>query len=243
MVFDAMSDPAILLEARNIQRSLADGPRLLDNVSLQLRAGARLSITGASGSGKTLLLRALAVLDPVDSGQVLWQGRPVAHERVPRYRRQAVYLHQRPAMLDHHVEAALRRPFRLAAHRGRRFERERIVGWLGQLGRDGGFLAKQTRDLSGGEIQLVALLRAIQLDPAVLLLDEPTAAIDSATTQAIEQWLCRWVDEPNARRAFLWVTHDEAQAPRVAETTLHMAYGRITDRPETSDASGTNGIS
>ena len=178
------------------------------------------------------------MLDPVDSGRIFWQGHPVTQEGVPRFRRQAVYLHQRPAMLDENVEAALRRPFRLAAHRGRWFERERIVEWLGPLRRDGEFLAKQTRDLSGGEIQLVALLRAVQLGPTVLLLDEPTAAIDSATTQAIEQWLCRWIDEPNTRRAFLWITHDEAQANRVAETTLQIAHGKIFDRYETSDASG-----
>jgi len=202
---------------------------MLDDVSVQIRAGARLSIAGSSGAGKTLLLRALAMLDPVDAGKILWHGRPVMHDGVPRFRQQAIYLHQRPALLEEDVEAALRRPFRLAAHRRRSFERERIVKWLGQLGRDGTFLAKQTRELSGGEIQLVALLRAVQLDPTVLLLDEPTAAIDSAATQAVEQWLCQWIDQPNSGRAFVWVTHDKTQADRVAETNLHMAHGRLAD--------------
>jgi len=155
-----------LLEARNLVRRHPDGRRwLLDDVSLEVHAAARISVTGPSGAGKTLLLRALAMLDPLDGGQLFWKGRPVVGKDVPRFRRDLLYLHQRSAMLQQTVEAALRRPFLLAVHRQRQFDRGRLVGWLGELGRGESFLRKRTDDLSGGETQIVALLRALQLDP------------------------------------------------------------------------------
>ena len=219
-----------LLEARNITRRHADGHgRLLDDVSLEVHAAQRLAVTGASGSGKTLLLRALTMLDPLDGGQVRFKGDLVHRDGIPEFRRQAIYLHQRAALMEEQVEAALRRPLKLFAHRRRRFDKDRITEWLGQLGRDESFLAKQVGDLSGGEIQIAALLRAVQLDPAVLLLDEPTAALDRQTTAAVEKLLSDWVAESPHSRAMVWVTHDARQARRVADKTLCMEEGRIED--------------
>jgi len=217
-----------LLEARNLVRRHPDGRRwLLDDVSLEVHAAARISVTGPSGAGKTLLLRALAMLDPLDGGQLFWKGRPVVGKDVPRFRRDLLYLHQRSAMLQQTVEAALRRPFLLAVHRQRQFDRGRLVGWLGELGRGESFLRKRTDDLSGGETQIVALLRALQLDPSVLLLDEPTAALDSSTTSAVEELLKRRLAESPHAPAMVWVTHDAKQGRRVAERTLRMEAGRL----------------
>jgi putative ABC transport system ATP-binding protein len=83
------------------------------------------SLSGPSGSGKTLLLRALAVLDPVDEGELLWRGRPVSGTSVPPFRAEAVYLHQRPALIGTSVEDTLRRPLSLDVHRRRSFDRQR----------------------------------------------------------------------------------------------------------------------
>ena len=123
----------------------------------------------------------MAMLDPLDAGSIRWQGRAVAGEAVPGYRKQVIYLHQRPALLDGSVEDNLRHPFTLKAHRDRRFDRSGSIDLLARLGRDRSFLDKASRDLSGGEAQIVGLVRALQLDPAVLLLDEPTASLDPAT--------------------------------------------------------------
>ncbi len=230
-----MSSETILLEARNIARRHGDGRRwLFKDVSLEVRAAERLSIAGPSGSGKTLLLRALAVLDPLDQGEVRWKGRSVHRDLIPQFRQEVIYLHQRPALWQETVEAALRGPFSLGVHRGRRFDNHRIVELLGQLGRDQSFLAKRAADLSGGEIQIVSLIRALQLDPTLLLLDEPTAAIDRQTTAAVEDLLRRWVADSPDRRATVWVTHDAEQARRVAERTLQMKNGTIRDASRTS---------
>jgi len=225
-----MSADLPLVEARNVARRHPDGRQwLLDHVSLEIRAGARLSISGPSGSGKTLLLRALALLDPLDDGDISWQGRPIRGHDVPDFRRRVVYLHQRPALFETTVEAALRRPFSLRAHRQRRFDRDRIVGWLEGLRRDASFLGKPVGELSGGESQIAALLRALQLDPAVLLLDEPTAALDPPAVAAVEKLLRDWVEELPEKRATVWVTHHARQAARVGEMTVHIVSGRIKD--------------
>ena len=217
-----------LLEARHIGRRHPDGRQwLLEDVSLEIGPGEQLAVVGPSGSGKTLLLRALALLDPFDQGEVRWRDRPVRRDEIPAFRRQAVYLHQRPALLEETVEAALRRPFSLRSHRAGRFDRDRVLRWLGELDRDDSFLEKRVPDLSGGEIQIAALLRAIQLDPALLLLDEPTAALDARTTSTTEQLLDRWVEESAGARALVWVSHDAEQARRVARRTLCVDGGRI----------------
>lgn len=217
-----------LLEARHIGRRHPDGRQwLLEDVSLEIGPGERLAVVGASGSGKTLLLRALALLDPFDRGEVRWRDRPVRRDEIPAFRRQAVYLHQRPALLEETVEAALRRPFSLRSHRAGRFDRDRVLHWLREFDRDDSFLKKRVPDLSGGEIQITALLRAIQLDPALLLLDEPTAALDSRTTSTTEQLLDRWVEESADARALVWVSHDAEQARRVARRKLCVDGGRV----------------
>ena len=142
---------------------------LLRGICLELRPGDRLSMVGPTGSGKTLLLRALALLDPLDEGTVVWRGRAVRGEAVPRYRQNVVYLHQRPALFEGSVEENLRLPLSLAIHRGASFDRGRVLMRLEALGLGETFLEKSARDLSGGEGQIVSLLRAIQLGPSILL--------------------------------------------------------------------------
>jgi putative ABC transport system ATP-binding protein len=200
---------------------------LIRDVSLALRPGDRLAIRGPSGAGKTVLLRALAVLDPLDAGAIHWNGKPVRGELIPTFRSQVIYLHQRPALFEGSVRANLEQPFALKVFRGRRFERDRAVGLLKELGRDASFLEKPACDLSGGEAQLVALLRAIQLAPKILLLDEPTAALDAHATQTVEQLIDCWFGEQPGQRAFVWISHDAEQARRVAGRTLEMHSGQL----------------
>ena len=222
-----------LLEARGIGRRRPDnGGWLLEDASLTVSAGMRLSIVGPSGSGKTLLLRAMAMLDPLDSGEIRWQGRTVRREATPSFRKTVLYLHQRAALLEDTVEAAVRRPYGLAVHRRKSFDRDRVVDLLGQLGRDPAFLAKSVGDLSGGEIQITALVRAVQLDPTVLLLDEPTSALDPQTAAAVESLLGRWITDGPSGRAMLWVSHDAQQARRVSDRTMVMEGGRVVRSEE-----------
>jgi putative ABC transport system ATP-binding protein len=200
---------------------------LLSGVCFEVRPGDRLAIIGPSGAGKTVLLRAIAMLDPVEEGTIRFRGLAIACDAIPSYRGEVVYLHQRPALLEGRVDAILEHPYSLKVHRTKRFDRDRIVDLLGGLGRDEAFLGKSSRDLSGGEAQIVALLRAIQLDPAILLLDEPTASLDQGAVRAIEGLVGRWLEEDSEGRAVVWVSHDMEQARRVSTRSLAMQSGRL----------------
>jgi putative ABC transport system ATP-binding protein len=206
---------------------------LLRDVSLDVRAGDRLAVLGPTGAGKTLLLRALALLDPVDEGTIRWRGAAVRRDAIPAFRSRVVYLHQRPALFAGTVEENLRAPFQLRAHGQRRFDREQLLERIEWLGRDRSFLAKPLRELSGGESQLVAVLRALQLDPAILLLDEPTAALDAATSRAIEHLVSGWFEERPGERASAWVSHDHEQARRVADRVIFVKDGRLESEAAT----------
>jgi putative ABC transport system ATP-binding protein len=200
---------------------------LLRGICIAICPGDRLAVIGPSGAGKTLLLRALAILDPLSEGVIQWRGRKVSGNDAPAYRREVIYLHQRPALFPGSVETNLRYPFSLGVNWSSSFDKDRTLDLLESIGRVASFLEKSSRDLSGGEAQIVALLRAIQFDPSILLLDEPTTSLDLGTARAIEELLLRWLSEAPAERAFLWVSHDSDQVRRVADKSLRMNGGRL----------------
>src|SRR6516225_10098175 len=102
------------------------GDWLLHGVCIAISPGDRLAVTGPSGAGKTLLLRALALLDPLDEGVIQWKGQSVSGSDVPAYRREVIYLHQRPSLFEGSVEANLRYPFSLKVNRGRSFNKDQL---------------------------------------------------------------------------------------------------------------------
>lgn len=227
-VTDLGPDLRGLLHARGIgRRDPKGGEWLIRDVNVTVNRGDRLAVLGPTGAGKTVLLRSLALLDPLDAGSIQWQERDIRGEAVPVYRTQVIYLHQRPALFDGTVEQNLRYPFTLKAHRGRHFDRERVIELLGTLERGTSFLEKASHDLSGGEAQIVALVRAVQLDPVILLLDEATASLDARASRAVENLIDGWFGSHAGERALVWVSHDHAQARRVANRSARMAAGRL----------------
>ncbi len=222
-----MSTSSILLACRDLQRNNErGGTPLLHGITVQVRIGDRCAMVGASGSGKSLLLRALAQLDPRATGAVTFRGQAADEMRIPLFRRHVMYVTQHVTLLPGTVEDNLRIPFQLAARRSESFDRERIVGQLNTLGRDAEFLDKPVSELSGGEARTVTLLRALQLQASVLLLDEPTSSLDDASARAVESLVHAWFTR-QPERAYLWVTHSEDQARRVADRVWRMEGGRL----------------
>ena len=223
---ESSSDAAILVNRIGRRDPKGDG-WLIREISFALTFGDRLGVVGPSGSGKTVLMRAIAMLDPLDAGSIQWRGGAIEGDAVPAYRKQVIYLHQRSALWDGTVEDNLRYPYTLKAHAGKSFDRERAVELLHDLGREPAFLDKSSRDLSGGESQIVALVRAVQLEPVVLLLDEPTASLDPATAQAVERLVDRWLAARNSEGALIWVSHDWDQTVRVTSRRLTLRSGQL----------------
>lgn len=205
----------MLLEVRNLALGLAGQP-VWQGVSFSLAAGECLSLSGASGSGKSLLLRAIAGLIPLQAGEVWFRDRSQADWAMPDYRAQVQYVPQRAVLPEGSVEENLRLPFGLQAWRQQPFDLDLAVALLRCLGRDPEFLTKPATALSGGEGQIVALVRSLLIQPSVLLLDEPTAALDRQTTEQVEALIGNWVKDAT-ERACCWVSHDPAQQSRLGD--------------------------
>lgn len=197
---------------------------LWHDLDLEIGAGECVAIAGASGVGKTMLLRALAGLAPVTAGAIHFRGRALDHWHMPAYRAQVVYLAQRPALPEGSVEAALRRPFHLQVHRGKRYCAATVSGYLETLGFDTEFLGRDSENLSGGEAEIAAMLRALLIEPVILLLDEPTASLDEETTRRMEGLIGTWL-QGDDRRACVWTSHDRAQLERVSRRIIALQNG------------------
>ncbi|QEY31271.1 ATP-binding cassette domain-containing protein [Synechococcus sp. RSCCF101] len=215
----------MILEARNLSCRLA-GAWLWHGLNLDLRAGERVGLIGPSGSGKTLLLRQVARLERLQSGTLQLAQRSPEQWGLQEWRSRVSYVPQQPVALGGTVADDLRQPFRYAVHRHRGWPQRRLEQWLRHLGRPESFLERRTEHLSGGERQLLGLLRALQLDPAVLLLDEPSASLDQATCHRLEQLLLAW--QTGGERALLIVSHDPRQIRRLC--------GRVQPLPAASSA-------
>ncbi len=213
--------PALLAAERLGRKISSSRSWLWRGVEFDLNPRTRLGLVGPSGSGKTLLLRALVGLDPVDEGRVLVAGQPLEARDLPTRRQTILYLSQRPALFEGSVEANLKMPFEFSIHRGRAYDRARVLRDLAALGRDEDFLRRPASRLSGGEGQIANLVRALQLDPQILLLDEPTASLDADATHRAECLLDCWL-RATPDRACIWTSHDPAQIERATDACLDL---------------------
>jgi putative ABC transport system ATP-binding protein len=196
------------LEARELRADLAKDRSI--QASLALDAGAALQVAGPSGAGKTTLLRLLARLETRDGGELLLDGEPAERIKPTRWRRRVVYLAQQPAMLEGTVLDNLAAGF-LPAEGGGIFpdaKRDQACRLLSALGLDsnGELLEQTATTLSGGEAARVALCRALLIEPAVLLADEPTANLDSDSAALLVEVVRRWLGDGGA---LVLVAHDE----------------------------------
>jgi UDP-glucose/iron transport system ATP-binding protein len=168
---------------------------------LALDAGEIAVLVGANGTGKTLFLRAIADLDPVDEGTCELDGTPREDLAPAEWRRRVVYVHQRNPSTGPTVGADLARIGALVAQAGRTLSPP-----------PGLDACRPTATLSGGEAQRLALERALAISPEVLLLDETTSQLDGQRAREAERRVREWADGGGC---VVWVSHDAGLAARV----------------------------
>lgn len=184
----------------------------LEPTSFELAAGECIALRGPSGAGKTLLLRAIADLDP-NQGEVRLNGVPREKIPAPTWRRRVGYLPAEPGWWSE----------RLADH----FQDwDSQAGPVRRLKLSPDLAERRVSQLSTGERQRLALLRALERRPEVLLLDEPTGPLDDESTAAVEAMLR---EMQSNGLALIWVTHDKRQAERVGNRRFWIDRGRLRE--------------
>ena len=211
-----------ILSVRGLGRKI-DKYWIWRNLNLELFSGEKVAVLGASGSGKSLLLRTLAGLDQVQAGKIIFQGKNINNWHLPKYRSQIIYLHQRPALWEGTVESNLRQVYRLKVNLHLAYNRAAILNYLQILHKNDDFLKRPVSAISGGEAQIVAFLRALQLAPKILLLDEPTASLDAQTASSLEALVSAWQAE-DPQRAYLWTSHDPTQLKRITNRQILLRF-------------------
>jgi len=200
------ADAPVILSVRELRSRFA-GPFTFD-----VRAGECIAIQGPSGAGKSVLLRMLADLDPHD-GAALLDGRPAASMPAPAWRAAVVYQAAEPAWWED-----------TAREHFTGVDTAFVERTLAALGLAASVLDTGIDRLSTGERQRLALVRSLARRPRVLLLDEPTAALDPASIGRAEALLRDCLAEG---LAVLIVTHAIEQARRLAHRSFHLERGRL----------------
>ncbi|KAI9275445.1 P-loop containing nucleoside triphosphate hydrolase protein [Phascolomyces articulosus] len=202
-----------LFESHQISMQLPGNRWLFKDINIELNQREILVLQGASGTGKTTLLKCLAELIPYTSGYSTLLGKKPTEYGIPVWRSRVMYIPQRPT-----------------AHPGcpldlfnivKKYSSQRVKDNIGdpiQIGMQWNLseshFTEKWSNLSGGEMQRCALAIAVCFKPDVLLLDEPTSALDPDSAEKVEQSLKQF--------SCIWITHDSRQANRVGTRQIHL---------------------
>ncbi|OBG36769.1 ABC transporter ATP-binding protein [Mycobacterium alsense] len=221
------------IELRDVVREYRVGGqtvRALDRVSLSLDGGQFLSVVGPSGAGKSTLLHLLGALDSPDSGSIEFDGEEIGRlsdEQQSRFRHRRVgfvfqFFNLLPALSAWENVAV---PKLLAGVRLGRAKPEamRLLDRVGLSHRGG----HRPAELSGGQMQRVAVARALMMDPPLILADEPTGNLDSATGASILALLAEVAHEPGRGRLVVMVTHNP-DAADATDRVITLQDGRVS---------------
>ncbi len=198
---------------------------VLDAVTATISDGGSITcLLGPSGSGKSTMLRLCNRLEVPSAGCIRFRGADLAADDPLRLRRRVGMVFQRPTVFPGTVRDNL-----LVAQPDA--SGEHCESALARAHVDARFLDRDADALSGGEAQRVCLARTLITEPEVLLMDEPTSSLDPASTRNLESL---GAELASGGMPIIWVTHDLAQADRIADERLVLTEGRVADEHETT---------
>ena len=217
------------LEQVSLTSSL-DSSYLLHNISFEMCQGDKLAIVGASGAGKTSLLRLLNRLISPTEGNIYFATTPVSEYSPVKLRQQIVLVSQEPKLLGMTVKEALAYPLKLQQLPETQI-RQRIETWSKALRIPEAWFYRNELQLSLGQRQLVAIARALVMQPKILLLDEPTSALDIGTATHVLNIL----NDLGTETTIAIVTHQLELVEKFASRILYLQQGKLLqDIPATT---------
>ncbi|WP_149195753.1 ABC transporter ATP-binding protein [Luteimonas suaedae] len=216
-----------MFELRHVSRRYGSSIALED-VDLRIEAGRSTALIGPSGAGKSTVLRMLIGLEWPDSGTVLFRGEPLRRAALLEQRRRVGYVIQEGGLFPHLTAAG--NVALLARTLG--WTRARIDARMGELAElcqlPDDALQRYPAELSGGQRQRVGLIRALMLDPEVLLLDEPLGALDPIIRHELQAQMRELF--ATLGKTVVLVTHDVAEAAYLADPLVLLRGGRVVQQ-------------
>ena len=211
----------IIIALKNISKKF-DDEVVLDDISLNIKDKEFITFLGPSGCGKTTTLRIIAGFLEADSGQVIFEGKDI--NSLPPHKRQVNTIFQRYQLFPH-LNVYENVAFGLRNKKMKEKDISRKVEEMLSLVNLKGFQRRDVASLSGGQQQRVAIARALAVEPRVLLLDEPLAALDLKLRKDMQ------VELKNIQKrlgiTFIFVTHDQQEALSMSDTVVVMNEGKI----------------
>jgi len=228
----------LLLDVKNVEVTYhgkkigKHGFKALKGVSLDIRPGEVVGLVGESGCGKTTLGRAILGLAPVTAGEIIFEGRDIAHANRAERKEiardiqvvfQDPYTSLNPSM---NIEQILSEPL-LAQGVSRADARKRVKDLLDAVALPGDAGERRPREFSGGQRQRIAIARALALDPKLIVCDEPVSALDLSTSARVLDLFLEIQERTGV--AYLFISHDLAVVRHVSHRVAVMYHGEIVE--------------
>jgi D-methionine transport system ATP-binding protein len=216
-----------LMELREVSLNASIGSSyLLQNISFRVDRGDRVAIIGASGAGKTSLLRLLNRLSSPSAGSIYFEDRDLEEISVVQLRTQVVLIPQESKLLGMTVRDAIAYPLKLQQLPKAEIQ-QRLETWVNNLNIADDWLDRNELQLSLGQRQLVAIARGLVMQPKILLLDEPTSALDLGIVDRLLTILEKLSRENET--AIIMVNHQLEQAQKFARRILYLDRGNLIE--------------
>ena len=226
-----MATSSNLIEVRNLTKTFPGGVKALDNCSLEIQKGEVVAIIGPSGSGKSTLLRSLNLLEIPTSGSILFEGADLTDKKVDldRHRQKMGMVFQHFNLFPHKtvLQNIMMAPVKLGKLTKPQ-AKEKALELLRRIGLEDKAKAYPAM-LSGGQKQRIAIVRALAMEPDVMLFDEPTSALDPEMVGEVLELMKALAKEG---MTMIVVTHEMGFAREVASRVVFMADGRILEQNE-----------
>ncbi|WP_024796108.1 ABC transporter ATP-binding protein [Tomitella biformata] len=212
------------LDIEAVRKSFS-ATEVLRGIDLTVQAGSTTAIVGASGCGKTTLLRIIAGFETPDAGSIALDGRTLAQGRqvVPAHKRGIGYVAQDGALFPH---LSVRENIMFGLPWRRRRSHRGVAELLAMVSLEENFADRRPEELSGGQQQRVALARALALEPKLMLLDEPFSALDAGLRAAMRKSVRDTLAASGVTTVL--VTHDQEEAMSFADQVAVMRTGVLT---------------